>query len=423
MACAGGAALGQAPTMYDQYMLELTNWVRANPDAAAAEFGINLNEGLPAGTITDTPKQPLAWNTSLMSSATSWSNELLATNTFTHGATSNAPMERMQAAGYAFNSPWTWGENLAWVGNPPSLGAPDPATTTAQMFQGLFVDSTEADRGHRINLMTDSFKEVGVAIVAGNYTQNGTTYLSLMATQDFASQAGNSFITGVAYNNSNNTNFYNPNLGGYGSVNVTATNASTGQVFTTSTTSSGGYGLQVPSGTYSVLFSGTGIPYEAYKSVTVGSLNVEVDASNTQAAHPWQNPVNPLDVNGDGHVTPQDALLVIQELNTAGAHVLAAPTAGTIVSDYYDVTGANSVVPLDALKIIQALNDGDTTPTPPTQILFPSGFTPSASATVMGSSGASLVAVPEPSSAVLAALAAGGGAMWFACRRTRRRRC
>lgn len=395
---AGFAHAQTAITNYDQYLLELTNWARANPTAAATEFGINLNEGLAAGTITSTPKQPLAFNPSLMTSATQWSQELLSTSTFTHGSSSNAPMQRMQAAGYAFNAPWTWGENLAWVGNPPNLAPPDPYLTTAQMFQGLFVDSTEADRGHRVNLMTDSFKEVGIGIVSGSYTQGGTTYNSLMATQDFASQAGNSFITGVAYNNSNNTNFYDPALGGYGSVSVTATNLATGQTYTTATTASGGYELQVPAGNYSVLFSGTGIPYELYKSVTIGTLNVEVDASNTQAAHPYQNPLNPLNVTGSGTVSPLDALAVIRELNSNPNGVLSTPTPGTAIPYYYDVTGTNSVIPIDALKIIQALNTGQTTPTAPTQTLFPSGFSP-ASTTVNALSGSSaaLSLVPEPS--------------------------
>jgi hypothetical protein len=44
-----------APTDYEQYMLELLNRARANPAAEAARHGIDLNEGLPAGTISTTP--------------------------------------------------------------------------------------------------------------------------------------------------------------------------------------------------------------------------------------------------------------------------------------------------------------------------------------------------------------------------------
>ena len=48
------------PTDYEQYMIELINRARANPGAEAARIGVDLNEGIPAGTITTDPKQPLA---------------------------------------------------------------------------------------------------------------------------------------------------------------------------------------------------------------------------------------------------------------------------------------------------------------------------------------------------------------------------
>ena len=47
------------PTDYEQYMIELINRARANPGAEAARIGVDLNEGIPAGTITTDPKQPL----------------------------------------------------------------------------------------------------------------------------------------------------------------------------------------------------------------------------------------------------------------------------------------------------------------------------------------------------------------------------
>jgi hypothetical protein len=49
-----------------EYMLTVINDIRANPSAAAAQNGIDLNEGLPAGTISTAAKQPLAMNPQLM---------------------------------------------------------------------------------------------------------------------------------------------------------------------------------------------------------------------------------------------------------------------------------------------------------------------------------------------------------------------
>ena len=42
------------PTAYEQYFLELVNRARANPGGEAARLGIDLNQGLAAGTISAT---------------------------------------------------------------------------------------------------------------------------------------------------------------------------------------------------------------------------------------------------------------------------------------------------------------------------------------------------------------------------------
>jgi uncharacterized protein YkwD len=418
------ARAGQlTPTNYDQYLLELTNRGRANPTSEAARYGIDLNEGLAAGTISAAAKQPLAFNLNLNASADSQSQWMLANNAFSHtGAGGSQPNDRMAAAGYAFNPPWTWAENIGWVGQVGS--PPDPATTVAQIYQGLFVDTTVPDRGHRINLMNPTSKEIGVGVSTGLFTQLGTTYNAVMATQDFASQAGNSFLTGVAYNNSNHTNFYDPNLGGYGNVTVTATQVGTGTTFSTTTFASGGYTLAVPNGTYSVGFAGTGVPYLLYKNISVNDLNVAVDASNTLAAHPWQNPVNPLDVLGTGTVVPQDALIIINELAKNTSHALTTPAPGTVIPYYYDVSGnINSIIPQDALLIINYL---EAHPNIASSAAVQAAAVPNGVGTapagqvgpfVLGDASPLLAPVPEPSSWLLAITSLAGSGLWVGRRR------
>jgi hypothetical protein len=68
----------------------------------------------------------------------------------------------------------------------------------------------------------------------------------------------------------------------------------------------------------------------------------------------WQNSSNPLDVNGDGQVTPLDALAIINQLNQQGGGSLGTPPLGA--HDYFDVAGTGTLTPLDALMIINALN-------------------------------------------------------------------
>ena len=71
------------------------------------------------------------------------------------------------------------------------------------------------------------------------------------------------------------------------------------------------------------------------------------------AGKPWQNPVNPADVDGNGVVTPLDALLVI---NFIGLVDIDANTVLPGVDDapppFIDVNGNGDVTPLDALLVI-----------------------------------------------------------------------
>src|SRR5881397_193855 len=72
------------PSDVEQYMVELINRARSNPAAEASRFGIDLNEGLPAGTISPDAKQPLAINPYLTDSARSHSQWMIDNDVFSH---------------------------------------------------------------------------------------------------------------------------------------------------------------------------------------------------------------------------------------------------------------------------------------------------------------------------------------------------
>ncbi|MCS7469112.1 dockerin type I domain-containing protein [Stieleria sp. ICT_E10.1] len=67
----------------------------------------------------------------------------------------------------------------------------------------------------------------------------------------------------------------------------------------------------------------------------------------------WQHPWNRYDVNGDGVVTPRDALIVINRL--ARDPTTQLPNGGTRQNPYYDVTGDSMISPRDALGVINQL--------------------------------------------------------------------
>jgi hypothetical protein len=75
---------------------------------------------------------------------------------------------------------------------------------------------------------------------------------------------------------------------------------------------------------------------------------------------PWQNDLNPLHVDDDAQISPNDALMVINWLNTGGAEDLPSPL-DTLHKPHahIDTTGDNRISPLDALLVINWLNNSD----------------------------------------------------------------
>jgi len=71
----------------------------------------------------------------------------------------------------------------------------------------------------------------------------------------------------------------------------------------------------------------------------------------------WRNPVNPLDGNRDGSVSPIDVLIDVNTLNDLGSRLLPAPTPGNVPEFYHDSSGDRFVSPLDPLQKINFLNN------------------------------------------------------------------
>ncbi len=260
------------PTNYEQYMVELINKARATPESYAASLGIALNEGLAAGTITTTAKQPLAINPYLTDSAAKHSQWMVDTDTFSHtGSSSTSPTQRMQSAGYVLQSPWSTGENIGYRG---TTGTPDVSAFTKALEESLFVDASISGRGHRRNILSETFSEVGVGIRTGPYG----TYNAVMATQDFAKTGTAMYLTGVAFADTVTADsFYTP---GEGLVNISivAIRDGNGARYTTSTWASGGYRLELPKGRYSIWATGPALTSAQFiPSMNIGTKNMKRD--------------------------------------------------------------------------------------------------------------------------------------------------
>jgi Ca2+-binding RTX toxin-like protein len=258
-------------TAYEQLLLELVNRARLDPNGEAARYGIALNQGLAAGTLTGAAKQVLAPNELLVDAARDHSQWMIDTDIFSHtGVGGSSPGDRMEAAGYEFTGSWTWGENIAWSG---TTGTPNLLTYTQDLHRNLFLSA-----GHRVNILEGNFRELGTGIVQGPFTVNGTTYNAVMATENFATSGPNVFVTGVAYNDLNRDAFYSIGEAVSG-VTVTVTSGAT-FLGSDVTATAGGYAVGVANTSAKVTFSGGDLAAPVVATISGGGLNAKVDLVN-----------------------------------------------------------------------------------------------------------------------------------------------
>ena len=75
------------------------------------------------------------------------------------------------------------------------------------------------------------------------------------------------------------------------------------------------------------------------------------------ANHPWRNPTESLDVNGDGDITPIDVLAVVSYIDIVGAGLPTLDLVhGLFPPLYVDPSGDDFLSPIDALMVISFLN-------------------------------------------------------------------
>lgn len=259
-------------TNHEQLLLELINRGRAAPAAEMARYGISLNQGLPAGTITATPKQPLAPNQALINAAGAHSQDMLDRNYFDHKHPLGDDFgTRIAKAGYRGES---WGENIAM---PYSTNSIDQTSNVQKAHEILVKSAT-----HRQNLLDNAFDEVGTGVRNGTYRISGVSYKATTVTEDFGGSSNKVFITGVAYTDLiQRDNFYTV---GEGMAGLTVVATAGSSRFETQTGPSGGYSLEVAAGNYTVTFSGAALAQPvSFSNVFVQSENRKVDLIPSQA--------------------------------------------------------------------------------------------------------------------------------------------
>lgn len=268
------------PTDEEQLYLEYVNRARANPtaegirlrdttdpDVLSAYASFSVDTSLMASQIATNPvAPPLSINPNLTIAARQHSQDMLVNDYQGHTGSDGSTLgTRASTNGYSNFS--NLGENVFsysktvfyghagfevdWGGSPATGGMQSPP-------------------GHRLNIHSLNFREIGVGVVDGSNTNVGPQ----LVTQDFGAQLSPvPFITGVAYYDFNTNSFYD--LGeGIGGIIVTVTNSNYYAV----TTNSGAYSVPVAgNGTYTITFAGANL-VATQRTVTVSnSGNIKVD--------------------------------------------------------------------------------------------------------------------------------------------------
>ncbi|MGQ3051228.1 MAG: CAP domain-containing protein [Roseateles sp.] len=126
-----------------------------------AAVNAHRRSGANCGARGAFPAAPeLTWNAALTQAAVAHSDDMVVNNFFSHtGSNGSSAGDRATAAGYTWRSV---GENIA-------AGQPSIA---------VVVDGWMKSDGHCANLMNATFRDIGVACVAGNANTTYRTYWS-----------------------------------------------------------------------------------------------------------------------------------------------------------------------------------------------------------------------------------------------------
>lgn len=300
-------SIGQ-PTDQEQLYLEYLNRMRANPTAEGqrlasttdpsvlavyASFNVDLNL-LQAEFATNPPVPPLALNAELINAAR-WHSGDMFTNQYqghyqTNGTTVLSPGDRIAAMGYNATA---YGENVYAYADSVFYGHAGFAVDWGGPGGGT-IGGMQNPPGHRDNMLSPLYREVGVGVVDGS---NGTVGPQLV-TQDFGVQPSSpAFITGVVYFDLNGSGFYD--LGeGIGGVTVNTP----GSTYFAVTADSGGYAIPVTAnGNYTLTFTGPGLSNQTVVAIS-GMQNAKVDYSPAYSPPTISGP-NPAGLNQNNTYT------------------------------------------------------------------------------------------------------------------------
>ena len=274
------------PSAKEQYMLELINRMRTNPDAeynllinstnediqsALSFFKVDLTQ-LRSQWDNLQPAQPVAWSNQLHDSAVTHTQLMIDNDEQSHNFPKEASLgDRISNTGYDFTKV---AENIYAYGS-----SVFEAHGAFAIDWGLDINGIQNPPGHRNAIMSDNYREVGIGILPED--ELGTDVGSLLTTQHFANSqqlatTDTSWLLGTAFRDLDNDDFYS--IGeGLSDITVEISGISNSS-FSTSiqTLQHGGYQTLLSPGEYQVEFIRANNTIKTEK-VTINDENVKLD--------------------------------------------------------------------------------------------------------------------------------------------------
>ncbi len=271
-------------TAQEQYLLELINETRINPMANAAryissydnlsspdlqiqqafdQFGVG-GSVLRAAYEGLTPVAPIAWNNSLAQMASAHNQSMIKFDTQSHQTPEEGTLgQRATAAGYLWQS---LAENVYSY-----------AYSVIYAHAGFMVDWGTGPSGmqdpakHRIAIMNPSYRELGISYIAES--NSATSVGPNVVTQEFGARSNIYFVTGVAYSDNDQNQFYSVGEGLAGlSVTIGAKSDTSG--------TAGGYSVEAARGApITISISGGGLAGALTVTTTIAQ-NLKLDVVN-----------------------------------------------------------------------------------------------------------------------------------------------
>ncbi|MEO0683236.1 MAG: CAP domain-containing protein, partial [Pseudomonadota bacterium] len=273
----------------ETYVLELMNRMRLDPggefdrtfknakkgiahDKAVTEaleaFGVDINKVRKEyARLEEAPV--LAWNNDLHDAALKHSRLQAKQDTQSHQLPGEQPLlPRVQKEGYDVK---LVGENVFAFSETAEHAHQGMAIDYGPNLQGrILSDGLQPGRGHRVNIMRDDFREVGVSMLKEN--KKSTSVGPYVMTQNFGTtQDDEAIITGVAYRDRDKDGWYSMNEGQRGlKINVQGEGRDVGG-------QGGNYNVVTGEGVMSVTLSGKPVKGRIKAEIDMGQDNVKLD--------------------------------------------------------------------------------------------------------------------------------------------------